>query len=117
MGRTEPTFRNLLDRIEAEWRDYRRGLSAREQDAFDGLFQKARAHASASSNVCRVDPLESVLLSMLLEHELELRTLRAQVALLSRAAASHADGAEVGRGRGEGEDPPRADSAISAPSA
>jgi hypothetical protein len=79
MGRTEPTFRLLLERIEAEWRDYRRGLDAREQSAFDALFQKARAHASASSNVCRVDPLESVLLSMLLEHELELRALRARL--------------------------------------
>lgn len=79
MGRTEPTFRLLLDRLEAEWRDYRRGLSPREQEAFDSLFQKARAHASASSNVCRVDPLESVLLSMLLEHEMELRALRAQL--------------------------------------
>lgn len=79
MGRTEPTFRLLIERIEAEWRDYRRGLTPREQDAFDALFQKARAHASASSNVGRVDPLESVLLSMLLEHELELRKLRAML--------------------------------------
>lgn len=85
MGRTEPTFRLLLDRLESEWRDYRRGLNAREQDAFDSLFQKARAHASASSNVCRVDPLESVLLSILLEHEMELRELRTRVAHLTRA--------------------------------
>ena len=80
MGRTEPTFRLLLDRIEAEWRDYRRGLDPREQDAFDALFRKARAHASASSNVCRVDPLESVLFSIMLEHEMEIRALRAQLA-------------------------------------
>ena len=84
MGRTEPTFRLLLDRLEAEWRDYRRGLTPREQEAFDGLFQKARAHASASSNVCRVDPLESVFLSMLIEHDLELRALRAEVRALRR---------------------------------
>lgn len=76
MGRTEPTFRNLLDRLEVEWRDYRRGLNAEEAACFDALFQKARAHASASMNVARPDPMESVLLSMLLEHELELRRLR-----------------------------------------
>lgn len=81
MGRTEPTFRNLLDRLQAEWSDYRRGLSPREQRAFDALFQKARAHASASGNVCRVDPLESVFLSILLEHEMEIATLRAALAL------------------------------------
>lgn len=76
MGRTEPTFRNLLDRVEHDWRDYRRGLRAHEQDAFDALWQKARAHASASSNAGRIDPLEAVVFSILLEHELELARLR-----------------------------------------
>lgn len=90
MGRTEPTFRLVLERLESEWRDYRRGLTAREQEAFDALFQKARAHASASSNVNRVDPFESALLSMLLEHEMELRALRAQVAELSAQLAPRA---------------------------
>ena len=80
MGRTEPTFRLALERLEAEWQDYRRGLRAKEQEAFDALFQKARAHASASMNVARIDPMESVLLSILLEHEMELRMLRAKVA-------------------------------------
>lgn len=79
MGRTEPTFRWLLDRLELEWRDYRRGLTMEEQRAFDALFQKARAHASASSNAGRTEPMEAVLLSMLLEHELEIRALRAEL--------------------------------------
>lgn len=79
MGRTEPTFRLALERLEAEWSDYRRGLRGREQEAFDALFQKARAHASSSMNAARLDPLESALLSMLLEHELELRALRAKL--------------------------------------
>lgn len=78
MGRTEPTFRHLLDRLEHEWRDYRRGLTLDEQAAFDALFQRARAHASASSNVARADPMESVFLSMLLEHEMRLRILSKQ---------------------------------------
>lgn len=83
MGRTEPTFRWLLDRLETEWRDYRRGLTMEAQRAFDSLFQKARAHASASSNAGRTEPMESVFLSMLLEHELEIRALRAEVKRLS----------------------------------
>lgn len=82
MGRTEPTFRLVLERLQAEWSDYRRGLRGAEQDAFDALFQKARAHASASSHAARVDPFEAVLLSMLLEHEMELRVLRAQLAAM-----------------------------------
>lgn len=87
MGRTEPTFRLLLERLEAEWRDYRRALTPREQEAFDSLFQKARAHGSACGNVCRVDPFESVLLSVLLEHEMELRALRARLAAMEEERA------------------------------
>lgn len=80
MGRTEPTFRHLLDRIETEWRDYRRGLTMEEQHAFDNLFQKARAHASASSNAGRLEPMEAVFFSILLEHEKEIARLRQQLA-------------------------------------
>ncbi len=80
MGRTTPTFRLLLDRLENEWRDYRRGLTMEQQHAFDILFQKARAHASASSNAGRSEPMEAVFISILLEHEMELRTLRQELA-------------------------------------
>lgn len=76
MGRTEPTFRHLLDRLEHDWRDYRRGLSAEDARAFDALFQKARAHASASGNAAPADPLDAALLSMLIEQEKELARLR-----------------------------------------
>lgn len=76
MGRTEPTFRLLLDRLELDWRDYKRGLTAEEQRLFEALFQKARAHASASSNAARTNPLEAVFVSILLEHEKELARLR-----------------------------------------
>lgn len=75
MGRTQPTFRRLLDRLEAEWDDYRRGLSARGADAYDALWQRARAHASASTNAARVQPMEAVFMSILLEHEREIREL------------------------------------------
>ncbi|HWG91953.1 MAG TPA: hypothetical protein VNZ52_13970 [Candidatus Thermoplasmatota archaeon] len=85
MGRTEPTFRNLLDRLEAEWRDYRRGLNAEEARRFDALFQKARAHASASGNAGRVDAMEAVFMSILLEHEMELAALRARLRSLTEA--------------------------------
>lgn len=69
MGRTLPTFRALLDRLELEWSDYRRALTEAEQRRWDGLWQQARRHASASTNAAPLNPLEAVLLSMLLEHE------------------------------------------------
>lgn len=113
MGRTEPTFRNLLDRLQGEWNDYRRGLNPREQRAFDALFQKARAHASASGNVCRVDPLESVFLSMLLEHEMELQTLRAALALRGGAPTEPPQEAFPAAPRHDATDPDPASASVS----
>ncbi len=69
MGRTLPTFRALLDRLEVEWSDYRRALTDAEQRRWDALWQHARRHASASTNAAPLNPMEAVLLSMLLEQE------------------------------------------------
>ena len=76
MGRTLPTSRDILDRMEFEWRDYRRGLTGDEQGHFDALWQKARAHASAMSNQAPLDPMQAALLSMLLELQREVSALR-----------------------------------------
>lgn len=76
MGRTIPTSRDVLDRLEFEWRDYRRGLTGEEQRVFDALWQKARAHASAMSNQTPLDPMQAVLLGMLLELQKEVDALR-----------------------------------------
>lgn len=76
MGRTLPTSRHVLDRLEFEWRDFRRGLTGEEQRRFDALWQKARAHASAMANQAPLDPMQAVLLAMLLELQAEVDALR-----------------------------------------
>lgn len=76
MGRTLPTSRDMLDRLEFEWRDFKRGLTGEEQRLFDALWQKARAHASAMSNQAPLDPMQAAMLSMLLELQREVTILR-----------------------------------------
>lgn len=78
MGRTLPTSRRILDALEFEWRDYRRGLSAAEQARFDALWQKARAHASAMANQAALDPMQAALLGMLIEMQREIDQLRGE---------------------------------------
>lgn len=75
MGRTLPTFRALLDRLEREFSDYRRALTEEEKKRWDALWQQARRHASASTNAAPLNPMEAALLSMLLEHEKRLTEL------------------------------------------
>lgn len=80
MGRTLPTFRNLLDALEAEWSVYARALTGPEKERFARLWQRARRHASASSYQGPVDPFHAVFFSILLEHEAELERLKAPCA-------------------------------------
>lgn len=75
-GRTLPTSRDVLDRLEFEWRDFRRGLNADEQARFDALWQRARAHASAMANQSPLDPMQAVFLAVLLEQAKEIEELR-----------------------------------------
>lgn len=69
MGRTNPTFRDLLARVETDWGDYRRVLRRRDQPRFDRLFEYARAHADAATNQNHAEPLIPVLVAVALEQE------------------------------------------------
>lgn len=59
-----------------QWNDFRRALRSGDREAFDSLVTRARMHASASTYAISLDPTESALLSMLLEHEKELLALK-----------------------------------------
>lgn len=79
MGRTNPTFRNLLEAIETRWAEYRRALRRRDQPAFDRLFAHAHAHADAAGSLNAEEPMHPVLVSMLVEHERRLAALERRV--------------------------------------
>jgi hypothetical protein len=76
MGRTVPTYRRTLESIVREWGDFRRALSGEDREAFDSMMARARRHSSASSYAALCDPLEAVMLSILLEQEKEILSLR-----------------------------------------
>lgn len=79
MGRTNPTFRNLLTGIEERWNPYRRALRRHDQAYFDALFEHAHTHADAAGYLNADTPLHPVLVSMLLEHEKQLQELTARL--------------------------------------
>lgn len=101
MGRTNPTFRNLLEAIEARWADYRRALRRRDQPAFDRLFEHARAHADAASHLNAEDPMRPAVVSMLVEHERRLAALERRV----EAAEARLDAPDAAAEREPGEPP------------
>lgn len=65
----------LLQGITSRWSDYRRALRHHEQQHFDQLFEHAEAHADAAGYLNPDDPMDAILLSMLLEHEKRLHEL------------------------------------------
>lgn len=76
MGRTNPTFRDFLDRYEDDWSAYRRGLRRQYKPDFDRLFERARRHADAAGYMNAADPEIAFLVSVLLAQEVEIRELR-----------------------------------------
>jgi hypothetical protein len=82
MGRTNPTFRDLLGRIENRWSDYRRALRRDERPAFDRLFAYGRRHADACGVQNPRDPFDAILLSIALGQERRIDELRDRVAEL-----------------------------------
>lgn len=75
MGRTNPTYRDRLDDLERDWKQYRRGLRASEQERFDELFEHAREYAHAAGYLNHPNPEIPLLLSVLLAHQRELAKL------------------------------------------
>jgi hypothetical protein len=93
MGRTNPTFRDVLGGLEDDWQDYRRGLRHADQEVFDRLFADARRHADACGLQNHPDPFVAVLLSMQLEQAKRIEALE------SEAEAEAEPESELGRER------------------
>ena len=70
MGRTNRTYRDLVQAMEERWAAYRRTLRRDDQAAFDRLFEHARAHADAGGMQNHPSTEETVLLSIVLEQQL-----------------------------------------------
>lgn len=100
MGRTNPTYRDFLRRLEDDWAPFRRGLRRRSQGDFDRLFERARDHADAAGYANGTDPEFAFLLSVLLAQEAELRELRGRLDDRDDAAGEDdgADGGQEGDG-------------------
>ena len=67
MGRTVPTFTNIIDSEISSWSKYRRGLRKEDQDIFDDVFRAARLHLAENFYAMRTIPFESIMLSSAVE--------------------------------------------------
>jgi len=82
MGRTVLPFSQALEREYEDWKKFRRALRREDQQVLDRLFDRARIHVQAGSYASRPWPLETILVSILLEQEKGLANLRAELEAL-----------------------------------
>jgi hypothetical protein len=75
MGRTVPTFRQLIEVTAERWAKFRRALRREDQEHFDRLFRSVRFYTQAATYQCNDNPMEAILLSIALDQEKRLHTL------------------------------------------
>jgi hypothetical protein len=80
MGRTVPTFTQVIQKEIQTWSKFRRGLRKEDQETFDEMFRAPRIHLAASTYTMRVIPFESVAMAIMLEQQKEIRELRQGIA-------------------------------------
>ena len=79
MGRTVMPFSNVLEEERERWKGFRKALNKEDQEAFDRLFNRAKFHTHAAVYMAHSWPLETILLSICLEHEKILGDILAKI--------------------------------------
>lgn len=79
MGRTNPTYRDLLRAVEDDLSPFRRALRREHQADFDRLFERADRHADAAAYLNPTDPERAILWSILLSQEHAIQQLEAKL--------------------------------------
>ena len=73
------SFSQVLEQEIQEWKKFRRALRQEDQQFLDRLFEEARLHVEAGVLASRPWPFETILISILLEHEKALVELKSKL--------------------------------------
>lgn len=84
MGRTVLPYSHVWEEERQRWQKFRRALRREDQAQFDRLFELARLHLQAGVYASNPWPLESMLLSMLLEHQKVISALEGRLRKLEQ---------------------------------
>lgn len=88
MGRTVPTFTNIIDSEIASWSKYRRGLRKEDQEIFDDVFRAAKLHLAENFYAMRTIPFESIVISIAVEQRKLIRQLQERIIRLEERLVS-----------------------------
>jgi hypothetical protein len=69
----------VVENFGLEWKEFKRALRDIDKESFDELINHARRHTEAGTNMPNPNQFEPVVMSILVEHEKEIRKLRKNV--------------------------------------
>src|SRR6202050_3138944 len=75
MGRTVPTFVQLIQQAAERWKKFRRALRREDHEHFDRLFVRVRYYTHAATYQCHDNPMEAILISIALDQEKRLNAV------------------------------------------
>ena len=90
MGRTVPTFTNIIDSELASWSKFRRGLRKEDQAFFDEVFRAAKQHLAENFYAMRTIPFESIIMSIVLEQHKHIKYLERQITQMTKTHTAYA---------------------------
>lgn len=82
MGRTNPTYRDIVQQERGDWRRMRQYLRKHKQPSFDRLWEHAEGFSDAAGEANRRNPTEAILMSICLGQQIEITALEDRVAEL-----------------------------------
>lgn len=79
MGKTQPTYRDRLRRLEADWEPFERALRTQYQEDYAQLWTHARDYADAAGIQNEVTTMEPFLVTVCLGQQKQIRELKERV--------------------------------------
>jgi hypothetical protein len=84
MGRTVMPFSFVSEDEKGMFKKFRKEMSKEDKEAFDRLFDRAKFHTAPAVYMAHPWPMETILLSILLEHEKLITEMEIRLKEISR---------------------------------
>ena len=79
MGRTIPSFRNVLTQEKQEWKSFRNALDKFERKEFDEMWDIPKLYITSCSNSVSLVPFHPIAISILFHHYKEMMECKKQI--------------------------------------
>jgi hypothetical protein len=79
MGKTVPSYRMAIEDEMQTWKQFRLSLTEEGKEAFDIMMDYCRTQSMAASNACKPILFQPMMMSILLEQQKQIKTLRRKI--------------------------------------